>query len=182
MSYYQINNKLIGPANGFYVFEGSTPPEPPTPTLTSYSGVLTLQRVGTFGVGFNRIGEVWSNGGTGYVTDDDYGGKNCADVRNKTLSVDITGNNVSFNIINWYRQGSDYNGTANFDVLLTNSQPSYTFPNQILKKDIVAFGDFSPIYMTWSASYPVGETICVSGKINESNEDMFVYYGGNRFD
>ena len=165
MSLYQINNKLIGPANGFYVFEGSTPPEPPTPTLTSFSGILTLSQNGTYGKGFNGLGQVWSKGGEGYVSDGDFLGKHCADVRGKTLKADITGNNVSFKIINWYRYNSDYVGTANFDVLLTNSQPSYTFQNQILKTDILAFGDYSPIYMTWSASYPVNESICVSGKI-----------------
>ena len=52
MSFYQINNKLIGPANGFYVFEGSTPPEPPdppTPVITTYSGI-TYETKGPFGV------------------------------------------------------------------------------------------------------------------------------------
>lgn len=49
MSLYQINNKLIGPANGFYVFEGSTPPEPPTPVIPLYSG-LTYETTGRLGL------------------------------------------------------------------------------------------------------------------------------------
>ena len=49
MSFYQINNKLIGPSNGFYVFEGSTPPEPPTPVITTYSG-LTYETKGPVGL------------------------------------------------------------------------------------------------------------------------------------
>lgn len=151
------------------------------PALTSYTGVFQIKQNGIYASGFNGFGEVWSDGGAGYVSDTDIGGKHCADVRSKTLNADITGNNVSFKIINWFRQNSDFNGTANFDVLLTNSQPSYTFDSQILKKDIVAFGDYSPIYMTWSASYPVGENVCVSAKILQSTQTMFVYEGENQF-
>ena len=175
MSIYAFNNKVLKHNNKLLV--GGEPVGP----MTSYSGVLELLLYYTYGSGFNGMPQIWSYGGGGYASTADYGGKHCADVRSKTLSADITGNDVSFNIINWYRTNSDYVGTANFNVLLTNSNPTYTFPDKILNKDIVAFGDFSPIYMTWSATYPINETVCVSAKINEASDTMFVYRGGNSF-
>lgn len=164
--------------NGVYLNYGSQP-VPPVPTLTSYSGVLTLTRNGTFANGFNGLPLIWSDGGEGYVSTADFGGKHCADVRSKTLIADITGSNVNFEIINWYRTNSDFNGTATYNLVLNNENKSWTYPDEILKKEIVAFGDTSPIYMTWSAVYPVGENVCVSGKILESNQTMFKYNGEN---
>ena len=169
------NNRLLRFSNKLAGYSDSQP------ALTSYTGILQINQNGTYASGFNGIGQVWSRGGDGYVSDADFGGKHCADVRSKTLRADISGSDVSFNIINWFRQNSDFNGTANFNVLLTNSQPSYTFDNKILKNDILAFGDYSPIYMTWSATYPVGENVCVSAKILQSTQTMFVYEGENQF-
>lgn len=176
MSIYTFNNKVLKHNNKLLV--GGEPVSP----MTSYSGVLELSQYDTYASGFNGIGEIWSRGGEGYASTATFGGKHCADVRSKTLRVDITGNNVTFNIINWYRTNSDYVGTANFNVLLKNLNPTYTFPDQILNKDIVAFGDNSPIYMSWSATYPLNENVCVSAKINEAWDTMFIYRGGNNFD
>lgn len=177
MSIYTFNNKVLKHNNKLLV--GGEPVGP----MTSYSGVLELSQHFTYASGFNGMPKIWSRGESqgGYATTSTNAGKHCADVRSKTLRADITGNDVSFNIINWYRTNSDFVGTANFNVLLTNSTPTYTFPDKILNKDIVAFGDYSPIYMTWSATYPINETVCVSAKINEASDTMFIYRGGNNF-
>ena len=156
-------------------------PTPPVPTYTGYSGVLSLPKNGSFGQGFNGLGSIWSRGsqeGTEYYQDGQYGGKNCADVRSKVLSASITGSDVHFLIYNWYRTNSDFNGTANYNVMLDTDHPTFSFPNPIRNADLVAFGDYSPIYMTWSATYPVGETVKIIGKINESTQTMFTYNGG----
>lgn len=153
-------------------------------TMTSFSGVFSLPREESwysYPNGFLGLPLIWSDGGEGYVSTADIGGKHCADVRSKTLRADITGSNVNFKIIDWYRTNSDYNGTATYNLVLNNENKSWTYPDEILKKDIVAFGDISPIYMTWSATYPINETVCVSAKIDEASNTMFVYNGENNF-
>lgn len=179
MILYGDGQHIFGLRQGVYYGSITAPSE-----LTSFSGVLQLDRVGyvRYAKGFNGLSEVWSDGGQGYVSNQDYVGKHCADVRGLNLTANITGVNVTFEILNWYRINSDYNGTANFDAILTTTQPSWTFPEQILKKDILAFGDYSPIYMTWSATYPATATdICVSAKINDATDTMFVYNGETNF-
>ena len=154
--------------------------------MTSFSGVLELSAGGydrlAYPSGFMGLPQIWSRGGEGYASTADYGGKHCADVRSKTLRADITGSNVNFKIIDWYRTTvGDYPGTATYNLVLNNENKSWTYPDEILKKDIVAFGDYSPIYMTWSATYPTNDTVCVSAKIDEASNTMFVYNGENNF-
>jgi hypothetical protein len=172
-----INGKPISLNGKFFEYKK----EPP-PSLTSFSGILTLPTVGSYGQGFNGLPQIWSDGGAGYASTADFGGKHCADVRSKKLRADITGSHVNFEIINWYRTNSDFNGTATYNLVLNNENKTWTYPDEILKKDIVAFGNNSPIYMTWSASYPINENVCVSAKINEAQNTMFVYNGDTSFD
>ena len=173
-----VNGKPISLNGKFFEYKN----EEPKPSLTSFSGILKIpQSGGAYGLGFNGLPEIWSNGGEGYVTTADVGGKHCADVRSKTLRADITGSNVNFKIIDWYRTSSDYVGTATYKLVLNNENKTWTYPDEILKKEIVAFGDYSPIYMTWSATYPINETVCVSGKIDEASQTMFVYDGEMNF-
>lgn len=172
------NGKPISLNGKFFEYKN----EEPVPSLTSFSGVLALPVEGSYSRGFNGLPEIWSMAGEGYATTADYGGKHCADVRSKTLRADITGSNVNFKIINWYRTNSDYVGTATYNLVLNNENKSWTFPDEILKKDIVAFGDNSTIHMTWSATYPANESVCVSAKIDEASNTMFVYNGETNFD
>lgn len=160
------NGNLLFSQNNYILYRNYTAP---VGTLTSYSGVLTLTPNGTFANGFNGFGSIWDSG---YH-------KNCADVNGKTLAANITGSNVSFIIINWFRQNSDWNGTATYNVSLTNETTAWQFPNNVPDEEIRAFGDNSPIYMTWSAVYPVGENVSVSSKILESDQTMFKYNGEN---
>lgn len=172
-----VNGKPISLNGKFFEYKNEEPA-----SLTSFSGVIKIPvSGGAYGYGFNGLPEIWSNGGEGYASTADIGGKHCADVRSKTLRADITGSNVNFKIIDWYRTSSDYNGTATYNLALNNENKSWTFPDEILKKDIVAFGDYSPIYMTWSATYPSNETVCVSAKIDEASQSMFVYDGERNF-
>lgn len=173
-----VNGKPISLNGKFFEYKN----DEPVPSLTSFSGVIKIPvSGGAYGYGFNGLPEIWSNGGEGYASTADYGGKHCADVRSKTLRADITGSNVNFKIIDWYRTSSDYNGTATYNLALNNENKSWSFPDEILKKDIVAFGDFYPIYMTWSATYPSNESVCVSAKIDEASQTMFVYDGEMNF-
>ena len=172
-----VNGKPISLNGKFFEYKNDEPT-----SLTSFSGVIKIPtNGGSYGQGFNGLPQIWSNGGEGYASTADFGGKHCADVRSKTLRADITGSNVNFEIINWYRTSSDYNGTATYNLVLNNENKSWTYPDEILKKEIVAFGDNSPIYMTWSATYPSNETVSVSAKIDEASQTMFVYDGENNF-
>lgn len=175
-----VNGKPISLNGKFFEYKN----EEPT-SLTSFSGVFSLPKTEywyNYPNGFQGLPEIWSDGGAGYVSTADFGGKHCADVRSKTLKADITGSHVNFEIINWYRTNSDFNGTATYNIILNNENNRWTYPDEILKKDIVAFGDNSTIYMTWSASYPINETVCVSAKIDEAQNTMFVYNGDTSFD
>lgn len=172
-----VNGKPISLNRKFFEYKNDEPT-----SLTSFSGVIKIpQSGGSYGLGFNGLPQIWSDGGAGYVSTADFGGKHCADVRSKTLKADITGSHVNFEIINWYRTNSDFNGTATYNIVLNNENKTWTYPDEILKKDIVAFGDNSPIYMTWSATYPANETVCVSAKIDEASQTMFVYDGEHNF-
>lgn len=172
-----VNGKPISLNGKFFDYKNDEPT-----SLTSFSGVIKIPTSGgSYGQGFNGLPQIWSDGSEGYASTADFGGKHCADVRSKTLRADITGSNVNFEIINWYRTSSDYNGTATYNLVLNNENKSWTYPNEILKKEIVAFGDNSPIYMTWSATYPSNETVCVSAKIDEASQTMFVYDGEMNF-
>lgn len=152
------------------------------PYLT-FTGVRTLplpkQQMATYSSGFNGLGNVWSNG-TAFTNSQ---GKCCSKVGSKTLQASITGSDVEFKIINWYRTGDTYVGTFSPNVVLSNSNTAYTFPasTTIGAKNILAFGDYTPIYMTWSARYPSGTNVRISAAISGANEYMFIYNGGTSF-
>ena len=168
MSVFSLNGSVMTFNNRVLSTQGSGPTPPPEPTMVTYSGVKSLLQNGSFAQGFNGIGSKW----------DTWGSKKCADVLNKTLTVNITGSDVSFKIIDWYRSGSDYNGTATIDTTFTSPSGTYTWPSLLPDDELRAYGDYSTIYMTWSAQYPSGTDVRVSAGINGGTQYMFEYSGG----